>query len=250
VQYVDGAGTGAFVEEGSTLDATDLDVTTAGEGVFVTGEAHLLRAHVAAGEEAVVARRARLTVVDSQLSSRTTALVSFVSDTVLEDLEITDDLGPSQLGIDLQSGTLVVTGGSIHGTLGTAVRMSNASARDVIVGDDLTFHARVENLGIDVIGHGIATGTVAPSSLVVHGSHIVATLGAVVVGDLTTVDVSGNDLASAVGVAALLDVRTAPGEPIDAHGTLLDGHTYAGDILGPAVVTGDYEIDGPNTIRF
>jgi hypothetical protein len=69
--------------------------------------------------------------------------------------------------------------------------------------------------------------------------------------DLGTVASPGNNEleATTLGEPALGDGRSFVGNAVDAHGTMLNGVSYGGDVVGPAT-SGDYRLAGANTIHF
>jgi hypothetical protein len=68
--------------------------------------------------------------------------------------------------------------------------------------------------------------------------------------DLGVAATPGNNQLTTTSGPAFRDDRSTAGAAVDAHGTVLNGVSYSGDVLGPADVTGGYHIQAPNTIRF
>jgi hypothetical protein len=74
-----------------------------------------------------------------------------LTDVVLEDVELGDGgVANAMEGVNLDGGTLIMTGGAIHGTFLSAMRMSDAIGPGV--NGDNGFQARVEGVRIDVVG--------------------------------------------------------------------------------------------------
>lgn len=230
---------GTINVDGGSLTVTDGDLRGGTYVVFVSG--------------ADEGTRPVVEIVRTTIRASVFAMFAYSADLVIRDSTI-EELGQNVgVGIELDDGSLSVFDSTIRGFGDIGILIGGFVDQPVSRQPVVTL-IRTQITEADV-GVQVING-LQPGRLTLRDTHIAAEREAVsLAGSFAAVDLgtaaSGttNRLDVAAGGTALHDTRTAADADIEAHGLVLNGRTFAGDVIGPAAVPDAYDI-GPNTIHF
>lgn len=263
-RYDSSAGTALIVANGR-VRATDVTASDAYRGVILSnGTLDLSNADLSSDESAIYAGdenttggTRKLTIAGSKLRSTRVAVTEALTDVTITDSVLergTANPGRAATGIQLFGGTLILARSSVRGwdMIGIDAERALASPWNSNI-----LHVSLDQVDVEAKGTGIDFSSAAfGSDLVVRSSHIVGQAGGLIVADgfaavdLGTTASPGDNSIDSLSGPALVDFRTTAGEPVNAHGTVLNGLGLEGDVLGPVSLPGAYTISGPNIIRF
>lgn len=262
-RYQQSSGT-ALAVFGGRVDAHQVDASGAFRGALVIDGTLTLddsvlsssEAALQAGDPDELAGTRTVRVTRTTLSSSNPAVVAFATDLTIDGSTLVPhDLTTARDAIDLQGGTLTMTDTTVQGWPGGAIVASP------LFGSSAPLNLSLDRITVSACGAGIDyDADQFEGNLVLHDAVIqtqssaVAVRGGAAVSfatfDLGTAATPGNNRLTTESGPALLDARTAAALALDAHGTVLNGVTYTGDVLGPADVATGYHIETANTIHF
>jgi hypothetical protein len=238
---VDGCLVGLGVNHGS-LDATDVEVRACTQAVVGTGEVGPL------------ARKVAGRVVDLDVAGTAVAVRLDGGEMTLVDpvLDATGATAPNT-GILHRGGDMTITGGRVTGwpialDLGLDIGIAGVFVHADLTGVELSGTTAIRHVGAVEpsrirIRQTRATGTATAFLLTGAAAGSVLDLG-------TTAEPGGNALATPDTGVAIDDVRAAVGVGIDAHGSTVNGRTFARAFVGPATALPDFRIRAANALRF
>jgi hypothetical protein len=280
VRYLQGSGTAIFVD-GGRVDASQVEIAGHATGISVhAGALNLADSTVSSDATAVLLGNGTSTseVTDTTITRSTLRSSYRGIDAITARLTVRDSTieainpGPNGMdGINMVGGDLTVTGSVIRGWPNVGINTfwlatdiiifasaspgPRASALDptpeatTVTLDDVEVTACRFGIRYDA---GLGGGRFA-----MHRSRVSSTDTGVLIertfeaADLGTASVPGdNQLEVTSGGAALEVFGDSPGVAVGAHGTTLNGLSYAGDVQGPADVAGGYRIGAASTVHF
>lgn len=178
------------------------------------------------------------------------AIVAFAADLTLSGSTL-EPLNPAAASdaIALDGGSLSMSDSIVQAWPGHAVVTStNLRSAVSLTLDRVTISAC--SAGIDYETGTLGGRLSLRDTTIQSQSDAVAVSGRFTAVDLGTSATPGNNQLTTASGPALSDHRSEQGAAVDARGTVLNGVTYSGDVLGPADVATGYHIEGPNTIHF